>query len=391
LTSQNENSCRAERRKLGIGRFAFTAWHGMALDTWLGLMKGKWKHISPIRYPAVAVIFVMTSINLVRKWISRALYGRKLSLIEVSPDPIFVIGHWRSGTTWLHQTLVGDPAFAAPDMRACFNPEAFLAGRRILAPILPILFPKRRPMDNVPISTTSAEEDEWGIALAGGSSAYIRNMFPLVPLSGSAGQLDQMTNEEAVRWRTIWLNFLRAVQFVNPGKWLVLKSPSHTARCREILKLFPNAKFIHIVRDPYRIFASSRKSYIAMFASQSLDDRLPSQAAIDKSLIQNFVDLHVAYHATKDQIPDGQLITIRYEDLKSDTPGTIRRIYETLDLGDYDRVAAIYEAKARRSSSYKTNKFTLDAQLIEMVDENWTDYFERYGYSKMSDRLEEPA
>jgi omega-hydroxy-beta-dihydromenaquinone-9 sulfotransferase len=391
LTSQHETSCRAERRKLGIGRFAFTAWHGMALDTWLGLMKGKWKHISPFRYPTVATIFVMTSINLVRKWLSRALYAKKLNSITVSPDPIFVIGHWRSGTTWLHQTLVADPAFAAPDMRACFNPEAFLAGHRILSPILRIIFPKHRPMDNVSISATSAEEDEWGVALSGGSSIYTKCMFPLVPLPDSAGQLDQMTTEEAARWRSIWMNFLRAVQFVNPGKRLVLKSPSHTARCSEILKLFPNAKFIHIVRDPYRIFASSRKSDTAMIASQSFQNRLPSQEATDGTIIRRFIELHLAYHATEDQIPEGQLITIRYEELKADTPGSIRKIYEALDLGDYDHVAALYEAKAQQSSGYKSNSFTLEPQLIEMVSEYWGDYFERYGYSKMTDPSDEPA
>ena len=44
----------------------------------------------------------------IRPWVLR----RQLRVGQFPPDPIVVIGHWRSGTTYLHQLLASDPAAA---------------------------------------------------------------------------------------------------------------------------------------------------------------------------------------------------------------------------------------------------------------------------------------
>ena len=45
-------------------------------------------------------------------WLQSLLIRRQLRVGQLPPDPIVVIGHWRSGTTYLHQLLASDPAAA---------------------------------------------------------------------------------------------------------------------------------------------------------------------------------------------------------------------------------------------------------------------------------------
>lgn len=368
----------------GVNSFALRLWNGMALGAWLRVMKGNWGKVSVARYPAVATIFVTTSFNQVRKWIGMLLIEPHVRRVEIDQAPIFIIGHWRSGTTWLHQTMLADPAFAAPSMQACFTPESFLVGRRILAPFLKRFFPTSRPMDNVGVGVDAPEEDEHAILLSGAYSPYRGLLFPCEDTEGVITRTEDMPQEEADFWRKVWLAFLRRVQFVNPGKRLVLKSPAHTLRITEILRLFPDARFIHILRDPYRIFASVRKTNLMMTATQSLQTHVLSSRDMDSALYKRFEEFQEQYEAQAHLIPDGHLVTIRYEDLKADIPGVIRYIYEALGLGDYDSVADRYERVATSSKGYKTNEFFLEPECICEINSRWHDYFARYGYSKRS-------
>src|SRR5262249_33511021 len=43
--------------------------------------------------------------------------------------PIFILGHWRSGTTLLHELLALDDRLLSPTTFQCFNPQRFLLTR----------------------------------------------------------------------------------------------------------------------------------------------------------------------------------------------------------------------------------------------------------------------
>ncbi len=390
MSSDRDTPRRFSLRDVGYRRFQLRLWHGMALDAWLRMMRGNWGKISPSKYPLVATILIFATANQLRKWVSRAVYERDLDRVEISPAPIFVIGSWRSGTTWLHQTLIADPAFAGPMAEACFNPEAFLAGRRLLAPLLRLAYPKKRPMDNVKVSPETAEEDEHAILLSGANSPYRKNLFPGRDIAGTEPRVEEMSEADAAFWRQAWLRFLRRVQLINPGKRLVLKSPSHTGRIREILRQFPDARFVHIVRDPYEIFASGRKVTVGMSTVQALQTTMPSQASSDRSRIERFVALHAAYHAEKGDIPEGHLVTVRYEDMKADPMQVLRQIYATLEIGDFEAAAPHFRESVARAKGYRPNKLSLEPGVVATIDAAWGDYFDRYGYQRMSARARRP-
>lgn len=382
----SDNFVPARPEDYGFSRFQLRIWHGMTFGAWRRLLKGNLRKVSAGRYGLLLSVTVLSVGNSILKWASDMIYGRQIQAIQIKPDPLFIIGHWRSGTTWLNQLLGYDENHASATALQCFTPETFL----ILRKLMPGSFlPSKRPMDNVSMTKDTAEEDEFSLLLGGAETPYREIAFPCGDIDGIEVSPTNMTEKETTFWRKKWLGFLKKVQFCNPNKRLVLKSPAHTLRIDEILKHFPNAKFVHLIRDPYTVILSGVKSNNAMAATQSLQTMMPSaENAMAKSL-QNYVGFHKAYNACQDLIPPENLMTIRYEDLRKDTHSTISRIYTELDLGDFSKVAKHYETFLNVKKGYVNNQYDMPNDVEEMIYSQCKTYFDQYGYKCMSERKSE--
>ncbi|MGJ8602688.1 MAG: sulfotransferase family protein [Marivita sp.] len=371
---------RADLREFGFHPLSLRLWHGMALDAWLRMMWGNWHLVSVRRYPLAVTITIFSVFNLFLKWVSVLVYGRRLRAVVIEPDPIFIVGHWRSGTTWLHHLFMMDPRFAAPTRAACFCPEFFLVVQKTIKPLLQALLPNKRPMDNVDLDLDKAEEDEIGICLSGAASSYRTLLFP----SESPVLLfspEDMGSHEAAIWRKKWLDFLRRVQFVNPEKRLVLKSPTHSLRIPEILRLFPNAKFIHIRRDPRKIFLSERHTNQAMETVCALQDRLPVRVEWAENKVADMVAFHEKLEADRGLVPAENWTSLRYEDLRSATIPSLRGVYDALKLGGFDAVQSKIGTPLETPKPYKPNTYDLDEDTRVLLDREFAHLFDLYGYA----------
>src|SRR5262249_6786987 len=67
----------------------------------------------------------------VARWLENARCARALEKVEVQ-QPLFVLGHWRSGTTHLHNLLALDERFAFPNFFQVFHPHTFLGCERLV-------------------------------------------------------------------------------------------------------------------------------------------------------------------------------------------------------------------------------------------------------------------
>ena len=85
----------------------------------------------------MAIIVTLVSLMNSLFWLMQsALYGRKIAATDIEEDPIFVIGHWRSGTTLLHELLILDPRHTYPDTFACFAPNHFSGVRMVVSAVV---------------------------------------------------------------------------------------------------------------------------------------------------------------------------------------------------------------------------------------------------------------
>src|SRR5262249_56480059 len=73
--------------------------------------------------------------------------------------------------------------------------------------------------------------------------------------------LRRLSEDERAEWKAAVAWFVQKLAF-RCGRPLVLKSPGHTGRIRLLLELFPDARFVHIHRNPYAVFQSARHTVL---------------------------------------------------------------------------------------------------------------------------------
>lgn len=356
-------------------------WNGMRLPSFLGLLAKNHFRVAPYRIPMAAInIFAGCVCSTMTAW-QKVFLGSKIRRTVMEHDPIFIIGHWRSGTTMLHEIMIRDPRFSYPDTFSCFAAEHFLASR-FLTKIVPL--PDKRPMDNVAFGWNAPQEDEFALCAMGIPSPYFHLAFPRhVKWPGRYEELQKyldlsnLTEAEERRWQDGVRRFLQALTYRDPRQ-LVLKSPPHTARVGVFREMFPRAKFIHISRNPYTLYASTVNLWKRFLESEAF--QRSDGAYLEELVFESLERMYHAYFRDKQSLPPSQLIEIRYEDLVADKLGVMEKVYAQLELGEFENIRPGLEKYAEEKKDFKKNKFEISDELKARISRRWKMYIDYYGY-----------
>ncbi len=354
-------------------------WHGMRLSTWLRELARNRVAVSPSRWPMSCSITGFATMNSVLAGLERVVYGRRIDAVSLDKPPLFILGHWRSGTTFLHELLIRDPAHTYATTYQCFAPHHFVLSERWVTPWAGFFVPARRPMDNIAAGWDRPMEDEFALQNLGVPTPYLSVMFPnRGPVYPEYLTLRDLTPAQRERWQRELVQFCKRLS-LDDGRRIVLKSPGHTARLRTLLEMFPGAKFVHLSRNPDALYSSTVSLWRSLNESQGL------QASADESWIGPFVidslkRMYKAYWEDREVLDDSRLVELRYEDLAADPKGEVQRLYERLDLGDFARMEPELNKHLGAVKNYRTNRHEKDDAGRELVRREWAEYFERFGY-----------
>lgn len=353
-------------------------WDGITFWGWVKVMAEHRFKIAPRRLGMAFIILLIGLLNSFLALIQKLVYGRKISATNLVDDPIFIIGHWRSGTTLLHEMFILDPRFGYPDSYTCFAPGHFLVSRGFLAPLVGLLMPKMRPIDNMPFDWNRPQEDEFALCNLGLPSPYLSLIFPNEPPRYDAFlTLEGIPDRELSRWKEGFLQFLKAVT-VQCGKRIVLKSPPHTSRIKVLLEMFPRAKFVHIYRDPYAVFPSTINLWKRLSKDEAL--QVPHYRGLEERVFSTFCKMYEAFEQARPLIPPGQFAEVSYEALIEDPEKELERLYRELELGDFNQVRPALRSFLAERSNYKRNRFELEPHIREEIARRWRFFFDKYGY-----------
>lgn len=354
-------------------------WNGMGMTAFARLMVRNRMAIGPRRL-GMAAICVGTGLCNAALWAMQSVRcGRKIADTAIQDDPIFVLGHWRSGTTLLHELLVLDPRHTYPETYDCFAPNHFLISSWFVRPMLSILLPARRPQDNMIAGWDRPQEDEFALCNMGAHSPYLTIAFPNRPPQDQEYlDFQGATAEAKEHWKRQLLWFLKCLTVRSP-KRIVLKSPAHTARVRVLLELFPKARFVHIIRDPFVIFPSTVNLWKRLYRDQGF--QYPRFKGLDTHVFETFNRMYEAFHRDRPLIPPGQFSEVRYEDLTADPIGQMRKVYDDLGLDGFDRVLPGLEQYVAKQAGYKTNRYPMTPETRAEIARHWGWFAEQYGYA----------
>jgi hypothetical protein len=346
--------------------------------TWAKLLYQNRFAVDPKFGYIAGIVSVNSTISLVLRWLQEAMYGGEIRETKIEKQPIFVIGHWRTGTTLLHELLIQDPQFNYPDFLACFNPNHRLISERFFKVYGKNLAPSQRPMDNMKAGWDRPQEEEFALCLLGLPSTYTDVIFPnRPPAYPGALDLSGLSTSELKRWKQTFHHFLKTLMFRDPRR-LVLKSPPHTARVPVLLDLFPDARFVHIVRDPYVVFPSTVNLWKSLARSHGL--QVPTNIGVEEKVLREFRVIYDRLEEARPLLKSRRFHEVRYEKLIADPLGELDRVYSELELGSFTQARPRFEEYLRNTKNYETNKYSITDSQRSMINEHWGDVIRRYGY-----------
>jgi hypothetical protein len=354
-------------------------WHGMRFTTWMGHLVRNRFAVSLGKLPTAASITAVSLLNSGLAAVDYLLYARKVSRVPLRQAPLFILGHWRSGTTFLHELLIRDPEHTYPSTYQCFVPHHFVFTDAWITPWTNGLLPSRRPMDNMAAGWQRPQEDEFALGNLGQPTPYLSMMYPRRgPVYPEYLDMRDLSAEQIRQWQAALQVFFQRITY-RDNRRIVVKSPPHTGRVRVLLEMFPEAKFVHLVRDPFDLFASTVNLWKSLNEVQRVQ-ATGDQAWVEEYVLDSLERMYAAFEADRELLDDNQLHDLRYEDLVADPLGQLRRIYDQLELGDFSRVEPAAASHLAEVKNYRTNRFVLDETTTDRVRQRWARYFERYGY-----------
>lgn len=307
--------------------------------------------------------------------------------------PVFILGHQRSGTTLLHRLLSGDTTHA----RSLLLHEMILPsittqrtigaigrwdrqlaggwlGRKFNA------FQERvfGPLDYMHrLRFDEIEEDEFVLWTIYASTMVIND----APLNTVHKDLEELRDFhqwpverqiDAFGWYRACL-LKKVYRSPSPDQhlpWIVSKNPHFSQKIPELMKVFPDARLILIVRNPLETIASRLDLIRGIWRHRfpEFKDMTTEQAeAIVKDSTRTYLNAERDFY----DVPEEQRMVIEYEDLLSRIPETVHEIYDRFDLPgpDANLTAMLDDLRTRdrhvSKHHYNLEEFGIDPAALK--------------------------
>ena len=312
----------------------------------------------------------------------------KVKLVE----PVFMIGHARSGTTLTHRLMSRDEGrFSSFLLYECYFPsllqkklirlgidldERLLGGflaKRVAA------WEERRygPSRHMhAMGLTIPDEDDISLYYSMASGFWITKM----PYMGDLDfyHMNDWPEAKRRRYNDMYRELVRRQLYLNgPEKTHLAKNPLWAGRVESLVRAFPDAKFVVNVRDPRDTIPSLLKLVSSGWRQLGWED------ARQQKCLRILADQswHTYRHPleTLAAHPETRGAVVDYRDLTSDPAAAIERVYHDLGLPMSDAFRDVLAREGKREHktrhSYSLEEFGLEGDVIR---EQLGDLFERF-------------
>ena len=356
---------------------------GCRLDNWIRLRRQN--TISPEHKKQARFMTFIITVMGIPAFFEWLLYKGRINRTELKKDPIYIVGHWRTGTTYLQNLFTRDPQFAWFDPLKTITINNCILLKPVIRPLIGKFIKGTRAMDNLEYDLNLPMEEVFAQATLSDQAVAHMLVFPGkgegIKYVDSAFT-DEQSPEKQDDWLKDYKYILKKVTYLSQGKQLLLKSPENTCRIAFLKKNFPGAKFINIYRNPYKVIMSTINMYHKEMGIFGLNEA-PSDEVIEDTIIELFARIYRKAFKELYALPEEDRIDICYEDFCKAPMEYTKQIYGHLGIGGFDAAYPYLKAYIDDQEGYQTNKFTLDDELKEKINSRLGFYFEKYGYEML--------
>jgi len=318
------------------------------------------------------------------RWFELATQSKKIKQHTITEPPVFILGYYRSGTTFLQQLFMQDDRFGYTSAFQMIFPEIMLSCEKWLTPALESvshLLKIQNPIHRIPFTWYSPGEEnvamatslssvgaQWGFFFPKKMSEYFEKyvLFENIP----DGKIET--------WKQTYLFLLKKISLANQKKQLILKSPPNTARIKLMLSLFPDAKFIFVHRNPYEVFASNRRLWKVMVQLYMLGRT--NGINYNEIILETYSEIMQRYLQDKNIIPPGHLIEVCYEEFINEPINKMKHIYSSLDLGDFSYCEKKMATFADSQKKYVKLNHKLTEDEMKSISVKWEPFIRYWNY-----------
>jgi hypothetical protein len=313
-------------------------------------------------------------------WWEELIWRRRIRKIDISKPPIFIIGFWRSGTTLLHNLLCHTPETVYITTYQTVFPNLLLSHSWWFKPIIGKFWPTHRPFDDVKMGMDLPQEEEIALANLQEISFYNFLYFPkdFERFYDKELFMKGLDDKYINRWKSEYMKMIRKAMLNIKGDRFISKSPSNMARIKQILEMFPDAKFIFLFRDPYKTVESFYRFFhevLPVVQVQSDYDNLTR-----KRMARVYTDMIRQYYLDKDKIPPQNLMEIKFEDFSKNTDEGLRQIFAQFGIPGFEEARQHFEKYLQEQAGFKQNKYEITPETIHWVNEYAGDIVHTLGY-----------
>lgn len=308
-------------------------------------------------------------------------YQKQLADKPLKNDPLFILGHWRSGTTFVHNVLSCDKRFGYCTTYQTVFPHLMMFGQAFFKKNMSWLMPDHRPTDNMELAVDLPQEEEFALSNMCPYTFYNFWFFPryFEEYADKYLLFEKISPEELQVWEETFRKLIKISLWNTGGEQFLSKNPPHTGRVRQLVKMFPNAKFIYLMRNPYTVFESTRSFFTNTVQPLKLEEWTNEE--IEQCILTNYSKLYARYQADKSLIPQGNLIEVKFEDFEADSLQKTEQIYQSLSLPGWQEARDAIAQYVGSKRGYKKNKYQYADRTRELVEKHWGQAIADWGYS----------
>jgi len=353
---------------------------GADLKTIFQLLKQNKFHVSIPYFPRLIYSLFLSSVLSPFRYKDNRFMKKMADQIKIENDPVFLLGHWRGGTTYLHNMLSKDDRFGFFSTFDAYVPGVCIRSESLLKGIVARSLPKKRPMDDVKMGADLPQEEEYGLGGLSVYSYYHGWCFPQnMDLYDCFVCLDDVSSKVILDFKRKYLYLLKKATIKNKGKRLLLKNPSNTARVKLLLELFPDAKFVHIHRNPFHQYLSMvrfMKKVIPLYCLQNP----PPFELVEEHIFNMYERMYKKYLSERELIPKGNLVEVTYENFVDDPLPELERIYRELGFSGYNSVEKRFHAYMLAQFEIHPRKYIISEDVRKKVVSHWKFAFDAFDY-----------
>ena len=227
------------------------------------------------------------------------------------------------------------------------------------------------------------EEDD-ALFLYAFESEAIFMLFPYVQELWEAGFPDALPAGERRKLMRYYRSCLQRHLYANgPAKTLLSKATQSSGTVESLLEEFPDAKFITIVRHPYRSVASHVSLFVPVWQAHSPD--IAKDGPVAKAYARLAVEWYKHLFAFRQRVTPRQYYCIDYRDLVRNPRKTVENLYAHFGWPMDEACRARLEAATQRQREFKSkHEYTLEEFGLskEWIQQELGEVMDAYGLER---------